>query len=96
MAPSALDRAVAVGLAALSVLCSERPLAEIADAREFFEQLPALFGEIVVSLRCHARLRLFPITRNRNRSETMEFLNRAKSGRAPASSQPVDELPRRP
>ncbi len=89
MAPSALDRAVAVGFAALSVLCPERPLAEIADAREFFEQLPALLGEIVVSLRCHARLRLFPRTGNRHRSETMEFLNRAKSGRAPIARELV-------
>ena len=83
MAPSALDRAVAVGFAALSVLCPERPLAEIANAREFFEQLPALFGEIVVSLRCHAGLRLYPNIGNRYRSVNMAFLNLAKSGRAP-------------
>ena len=83
MALSALDRAVAVGLAALAVLRPERPLAKLADAREFFEQLPAPFGEIVVSLRCHAGLHLYPNIGNRYRSVNMAFLNLAKSGRAP-------------
>lgn len=78
-----LDRAVAVGLAALAVLCPERPLAELANAREFFEQLPALFGEVVVSGGSHVHLHLSPNIGNRHRSETTAFLNLAKSGRTP-------------
>lgn len=79
MALSTLDRAVAVGLAALSVLCSERSLAEVAHARKLSQQLRALFDEDVVIASSHVRLRLFPITRNRYRSETMAFLNTSQS-----------------
>jgi hypothetical protein len=83
MALSALDRTVAVGLAALAVLCPERSLAEVADTRKLSQQLPALFDEDVVIASSHAGLHLYPNIRNRHRSETMAFLNRAKSGRAP-------------
>ena len=83
MALSPLDRAVAVGLAALSVLCPERSLAEVADARKLSQQLRALFDEDVVIASSHACLRLFPISGNRYRSETMAFLNTSQTGRAP-------------
>lgn len=79
MALSTLDRAVAVGLAALSILCPERSLAQVADAGEFSQQLRALVDEDVVIASSHARLRLFPISRNRYRSETMAFLNTSQS-----------------
>ena len=79
MALSTLDCAVAVGLAALSVLCSERPLAEIADARQFSQQLRALFDKDVVFASSHVRLRLFPISGNRYRSESMAFLNTSQT-----------------
>ena len=83
MALSPLDRAVAVGLAAFSVLCPERSLAEVADARNLSQQQRALFDEDVVLASSHVRLRLFPITGNRHRSETMAFLNISQTGRAP-------------
>ena len=83
MALSTLDRAVAVGLAALSVLCPERPLAQVADARQRSQQLRALFDEDVVIASSHARLQLFPIKGNRYRSGTMAFLNISQTGRAP-------------
>ena len=65
MALSALDRAVAVGLAALAVLCPERSLAEVADVRELFEQLPALFDEDIVIASSHAR----PLTVSHNQKQ---------------------------
>ena len=74
-----LARAVAVGLAAFAVLSPERALAEVADARKLSQQLRALFDEAVVIASNHARLRLFPNTGNRDRSEYMAFLNSSQT-----------------
>ena len=79
MALSTLDGAVAVGVAALAILCSERSLAQVADAGEFSQQLRALFDKDVVIASSHVRLRLFPISQNRYRSETIAFLNTSQS-----------------
>ncbi len=78
-----LDRAMAVRFAALAVLCPERTLTEVADARNLPQQLATLFDEAVVIGPGHVRLHLSPNIRNRYRGETMAFLNLAKSGRAP-------------
>ena len=78
-----LDRAVAVGLAAFAVLCPERTLAQVADARNLPKQLATLLDEAVVIGAGHARLHLYPRIGNRYRSGTKAFLNPAKSGRAP-------------
>ena len=72
-------RAVAVGFAAFAVLCPERSLAEVADARKLSQQLPALFDEAVVIGGSHARLHLSPDTGNRHRSENRAFLNSSQS-----------------
>ena len=83
MPPRTLDRAVAAGLAALAVLCPERTLAKVADARYLPQKLATLLDEAVVIGAGHARLHLSPNTGNRYRSGTKAFLNLAKSGRAP-------------
>ena len=74
-----LARAVAVRLAAFAVLCSERPLAQVADARKLSQELVALFDEAVVIGGSHARLHLSPNTGNRYRSENRAFLNSPQS-----------------
>ena len=86
MPPRPLARAVAVGLAALAVLCPERTLAKVADARNLPQQLATLFDEAVVIDGSHVRLHLYPNKRNRYRRENMAFLNLAKSGRTPLDS----------
>ena len=70
-----LDRAVAVGLAAFAVLCPERTLAQVADARNLPKQLATLLDEAVVIGAGHARLHLYPRIGNRYRSGTKAFLN---------------------
>ena len=83
MPPRTLDCAAAAGLAALAVLCPERTLAKVADARYLPQKLATLLDEAVVIGAGHARLHLSPNTGNRYRSGTKAFLNLAKSGRAP-------------
>ena len=72
-------RAVAIGFAALAVLCPERSLAQVADARKRSQQLPTLFDEAVVIGGSHARLHLYPNKGNRHRSESRAFLNPSQS-----------------
>ncbi len=55
-----LDRAMAVRFAALAVLCPERTLTEVADARNLPQQLATLFDEAVVIGPGHVRLHLPP------------------------------------
>ena len=83
MPPRTLDRAVAAGLAALAVLCPERTLAEVANARNLPQQLATLLDEAVVIGAGHVPLHLSLNAGNRHRSGTKAFLNLAKSGRAP-------------
>ena len=90
-----LERAVAVGLATLAVLCPQRALAEVADARKFPQQLAALFDEVVVIGGSHVHLYLYLNIGNRYRSETEAFLNLAKSERAPSAGLGVAPRPGR-
>ena len=64
---------MAVGFAASPVLCTQWPLAEVADTGKFSAQPVALFDEGVVTMCCHLRLHLFPENGNRYRSENTDF-----------------------